>query len=140
MLYKSIYEILSNGLVIPTDAISTLDSVGSRVPLERGQHHPQCDSKLRKGNAWKGGDGIRCEWRECHHEIATIECLTIKNQENIRQDHRPVVHRNETRPLSRQWPHRGLEPSLEHFPYSAFCLCYIQKMGFAFGDPLFSGA
>lgn len=98
---------------IPTDVISTLDSVGSRVPLERGQHHPQCDNKLRKETASKEGDGIRGEWHECHHGSAMIECLTIENQENSRQDRRPVFHRSETRPLSRQWLHRGLEPSLE---------------------------
>ena len=115
-------------IIILTVVISTLDPVGSQVPLGRGRHHHQCDNRLRKETAWKVGDGSRYKWHGCPHECAMIEYRTIENRENTHQDRRPVFHKNETRLLNRQLPHRGLEPSFELFSHSPFGLRDIQKM------------
>lgn len=61
-------------------------------------------------------------------KVAMIEYQTTVNQGNSHQDRRPVVHRNETRLLSQQLPHQGLEPSFELFPHSFLGFSNIQKM------------
>jgi hypothetical protein len=114
--------------IILTVAITTLDPGDSQVLLGRGQHHLQCDSTLHKEIVWKGGGNSRCGWRECPHVSTMSEYLTTENQGNIRQARRPVVHRNDNRPLNLQLPHQGLELSLELFPHSFFGLRYIEKM------------
>jgi len=40
---------------------------------------------------------------------------------------RPVVHKDENRPLRLKLPHQGLQPSLKLFLHSFFGFCHIQK-------------